>query len=181
MRNDDSMASCPDGGFRVSCVRGLIPCSVIYTASRKPPRCCAAVGYLSKMPSSDGTANLPPVLIIGCGISGLALANALLNHKVPFLVFERDLSLRHRGQGYRFRIQSLGITAIDELCRGAESMGDFELRKRIPLAYTALRPSRKTVDALTAQDIEVTQYSQCQVKVRAELTIQTTSGPRTPR
>ena len=53
-----------------------------------------------------------PVLILGAGISGLALAQALLRQKIPFRIFERDNLLNQRSQGYRVRIQSEGIHAL---------------------------------------------------------------------
>ena len=56
-----------------------------------------------------------PVLIIGAGISGLALAQGLKKAGIPFHVFESDPSPAFRPQGYRFRIQGNGIPALREL------------------------------------------------------------------
>ncbi|MCJ1455672.1 hypothetical protein MMC28_006028 [Mycoblastus sanguinarius] len=53
-----------------------------------------------------------PVLIIGAGISGLALAQGLLKAGIPFRVFERDARLNIRSQGYRFRLIDTGIDAL---------------------------------------------------------------------
>ena len=54
-----------------------------------------------------------PVIIIGAGFSGLALAQGLLKHgQIPFRVFERDPDLHARQQGYRVRISEEGISAL---------------------------------------------------------------------
>ena len=44
------------------------------------------------------------VLIIGGGITGLLLAQALKKSDVPFTVFERDPTLSHRGRGWGLTI-----------------------------------------------------------------------------
>lgn len=53
------------------------------------------------------------ILIIGAGISGLALAHGLQKHNIPFTLFERDLSHAYRAQGYRLRIAAEGLTALE--------------------------------------------------------------------
>jgi 2-polyprenyl-6-methoxyphenol hydroxylase-like FAD-dependent oxidoreductase len=53
-----------------------------------------------------------PVLISGAGLAGLLLAQALLVHKIPFQIFERDSAGSARSQGYRIRISSPGVYAI---------------------------------------------------------------------
>lgn len=58
---------------------------------------------------------MKPILICGAGISGLALAQALSNLNIPFLLFERDASLKFRTQGYRVRINGDGIAALTEV------------------------------------------------------------------
>lgn len=55
-----------------------------------------------------------PVLIIGAGVSGLALAQGLLKHDIPFRLFERDPTLEARPQGYRVRITDDGIAALEQ-------------------------------------------------------------------
>jgi 2-polyprenyl-6-methoxyphenol hydroxylase-like FAD-dependent oxidoreductase len=56
-----------------------------------------------------------PVLICGAGISGLALAQGLLKASIPFRIFERDYALNIRSQGYRVRINGVGIAALNQL------------------------------------------------------------------
>lgn len=53
-----------------------------------------------------------PILIIGAGISGLALAQGFLKHNIPFRIYERDANLTARTQGYRVRITDDGIDAL---------------------------------------------------------------------
>jgi 2-polyprenyl-6-methoxyphenol hydroxylase-like FAD-dependent oxidoreductase len=56
-----------------------------------------------------------PIIIMGAGISGLALAQGLLKLDVPFHVYERDSALNVRAQGYRVRISGNGIEALKQL------------------------------------------------------------------
>ncbi|KAK7701557.1 hypothetical protein SLS64_010304 [Diaporthe eres] len=56
-----------------------------------------------------------PVLIIGAGISGLCLAQALNKARIPFRVFERDAALDSRPQGYRLKLQADASKALAEL------------------------------------------------------------------
>ncbi|KAF2454214.1 cercosporin toxin biosynthesis protein [Lineolata rhizophorae] len=49
-----------------------------------------------------------PILIIGTGISGLALAQSLKKHHLPVRVFEKDSPQKPRLQGYRIRINGDG-------------------------------------------------------------------------
>ncbi|KAL5347594.1 hypothetical protein ACLOAV_007002 [Pseudogymnoascus australis] len=56
-----------------------------------------------------------PILISGAGISSLLLARSLLRKAIPFLIFERDPSLVFRAQGYRIRLSSEGLDAIESV------------------------------------------------------------------
>ncbi|MCJ1469833.1 hypothetical protein MMC07_008475 [Pseudocyphellaria aurata] len=55
----------------------------------------------TESPSSSAR---PHVLIVGGGITGLLLAQALKRSDVPFTVFERDPGLSHRGRGWGLTI-----------------------------------------------------------------------------
>jgi 2-polyprenyl-6-methoxyphenol hydroxylase-like FAD-dependent oxidoreductase len=56
-----------------------------------------------------------PILISGAGLGSLLLAQSLLQSNIPFQVFERDASLAFRGQGYRLRLSSEGLDAIESV------------------------------------------------------------------
>lgn len=46
----------------------------------------------------------PPVIIVGAGITGLVLAQALKKHSIPFVILERDPDPGHRGKGWGITI-----------------------------------------------------------------------------
>jgi 2-polyprenyl-6-methoxyphenol hydroxylase-like FAD-dependent oxidoreductase len=54
-----------------------------------------------------------PVLISGAGLASLLLAQSLRQSKIPFKIFERDSSFAYRAQGYRLRLSSEGLDAIE--------------------------------------------------------------------
>jgi 2-polyprenyl-6-methoxyphenol hydroxylase-like FAD-dependent oxidoreductase len=56
-----------------------------------------------------------PVLISGAGLCSLLLAQSLLRASIPFLIFERDASFSFRAQGYRLRLSSEGLDAIESV------------------------------------------------------------------
>ncbi|CAF9938261.1 hypothetical protein IMSHALPRED_000734 [Imshaugia aleurites] len=61
------------------------------------------------------TAIQQPILILGAGISGLALAQGLLKSHIPFRIYERDTHFNLRAQGYRVRIVGPGIEALQSV------------------------------------------------------------------
>lgn len=63
------------------------------------------------MSASHATAK--PILICGAGIASLLLAQSLRLSKLPFKIFERDASFVFRAQGYRLRLSSEGLDAIE--------------------------------------------------------------------
>lgn len=73
-----------------------------------------------------------PVLILGAGISGLALAQGLLRANIPFHIYEHDHTFNQRSQGYRVRITGPGVSALKELIPG-------ELYTRLELSCAAHR------------------------------------------
>lgn len=66
-----------------------------------------------------------PILIIGGGLAGLSLAQALKRSSIPFHVYERDASLAARAQGYRIRINSEGSSALEALL-SPSMLAEFE-------------------------------------------------------
>lgn len=66
-------------------------------------------------PIATGESRDQPVLIVGAGISGLCLAQALNKAGIPFRVFERDAALDSRPQGYRLKLQADASKALAEI------------------------------------------------------------------
>lgn len=58
----------------------------------------------TESPASSARPHCPHVLIIGGGITGLLLAQALKKADIAFTVFERDPVLSHRGRGWGLTI-----------------------------------------------------------------------------
>lgn len=56
-----------------------------------------------------------PILISGAGLASLLLAQSLRRSGISFRIFERDTSLDFRGQGYRLRLSSEGLDAIESV------------------------------------------------------------------
>ncbi|KAL2129178.1 hypothetical protein VTI74DRAFT_8118 [Chaetomium olivicolor] len=56
-----------------------------------------------------------PVLIAGAGPAALLLAQCLRLSAIPFKIFERDASFSFRAQGYRLRLSSEGLDAIESV------------------------------------------------------------------
>jgi 2-polyprenyl-6-methoxyphenol hydroxylase-like FAD-dependent oxidoreductase len=54
-----------------------------------------------------------PVLIAGAGLASLLLGQSLRKASIPFVIYERDASISFRGQGYRLRLSSQGLDAIE--------------------------------------------------------------------
>ncbi|TVY73572.1 FAD-dependent monooxygenase vrtH [Lachnellula suecica] len=65
-----------------------------------------------------------PILISGAGLSSLLLGQALLRASIPYQIFERDSSISFRAQGYRLRLSSEGLDAIEAVL-GPEGFQTF--------------------------------------------------------
>lgn len=70
------------------------------------------------------TTTKKPILIAGAGLASLLLAQCLRRAAIPFIVFERDASMSFRGQGYRLRLSTEGLDAI-ESALGPEQFTTF--------------------------------------------------------
>jgi len=55
------------------------------------------------------------VLIIGGGLSGLALGQGFKQRSILFHIYEKDTSSSFRAQGYRIRISPEGTEALHQL------------------------------------------------------------------
>ncbi|KAH8585722.1 hypothetical protein B0O99DRAFT_530133 [Bisporella sp. PMI_857] len=55
---------------------------------------------------------MDPILIIGSGLSGLALAQGLHKSSIPFKIYEREIPDNVRSQGYRIRLHGEGLSAL---------------------------------------------------------------------
>lgn len=60
----------------------------------------------------------PEVIIVGGGIGGLCLAQALKQAGVPYRVYERDESPAARLQGYRLNVEPFGARALHDCLPG---------------------------------------------------------------
>ena len=58
----------------------------------------------SKHSTQAQSPSQPHVLIIGAGITGLVLGQALKKHAIPFTVYERDHDVAARGRGWGLTI-----------------------------------------------------------------------------
>ncbi|CAF9940067.1 MAG: hypothetical protein HETSPECPRED_002152 [Heterodermia speciosa] len=65
-----------------------------------------------------------PILISGGGLASLLLGQSLLRSGIPFLIFESDSSISFRAQGYRLRLSTEGLDAIESVL-GPEGFQTF--------------------------------------------------------
>ena len=89
-----------------------------------------------------------PILISGGGLASLLLGRSLLRSKIPFQIFERDNSLAFRAQGYRLRLSTQGLDAIEEV------LGPVGFQKFWDkCGKTGGSKSFAAVDALTGEEL----------------------------
>jgi salicylate hydroxylase len=110
---------------------GTTPGTVVHVSHARPLHTdglqeMASVDLKSEIPDAGGT--LPVVGIAGGGIGGLALALALKQKGLPFIVWEKDESFDSRRQGYGLTLQqggrtvrALGIAESARECAGWSS------------------------------------------------------------
>ena len=63
---------------------------------------------------------MKPILISGAGLAGLLLSRSLRRHGIAFEIYERDAHVSVRGQGYRIRLSSDGLTALEAVLTASE-------------------------------------------------------------
>jgi 2-polyprenyl-6-methoxyphenol hydroxylase-like FAD-dependent oxidoreductase len=66
-----------------------------------------------------------PILISGAGLSGLLLARSLRSRNIPFELYERDSAGSSRSQGYRIRLSSQGLNALEAVL-SPDAYADFK-------------------------------------------------------
>jgi len=85
--------------------------------------------------SSPAPSPQPHVLIIGAGITGLVMGQALKQHGIPFTIFERDPNVTARGRGW-------GLT-IHWSLETLKSLLPHHLVERLPEVYVNPEASRR--------------------------------------
>ncbi|PVH77085.1 FAD/NAD(P)-binding domain-containing protein [Cadophora sp. DSE1049] len=101
-----------------------------------------------------------PVIIIGAGIAGLALAQGLLKlnshlpipNRIPFHIYERSSTFSVRSQGYRLRINDAGTLALKSIF----SPSHFHVLKECSPIYTARKGMHPAIlDAVTRMETQL--------------------------
>lgn len=91
-----------------------------------------------------------PIIISGAGLSSLLLARSLLRTSIPFLIFERDSSISFRAQGYRLRLSSEGLDAIESV------LGPDEFQKFWDKCGKTGGSGSAAIDVITGSKISAT-------------------------
>lgn len=91
------------------------------------------------------------VLIIGAGLGGLCLAQALHQHDVEVEVFERDKSLWDRPQGYRLHLDSDGVNALYQSL-SPELYKLFDATSMKPFPFTTLVDTQLAIQHRLSDD-----------------------------
>ncbi|KAF2737111.1 FAD/NAD(P)-binding domain-containing protein [Polyplosphaeria fusca] len=112
-----------------------------------------------------------PILISGAGLASLLLAQSLRRANIPFVVFERDASISFRAQGYRLRLSSQGLDAIES------TLGPQGFAKFWDACGKTGGGGAAVLDAITGEDIstqskdEEAQGSKAQLQSRGGQTV----------
>lgn len=116
-----------------------MPCSYLWTAyvsddtiklrirERRPEFCVSLTWNLTVLIQQSMATSTQPILIIGAGIAGLALAQACRKDHIPYRVFERDESPSSRGAGW-------GLTLVKSL-PAFKSLVPEDVLERLPETY----------------------------------------------
>ena len=91
-----------------------------------------------------------PIIISGGGLSSLLLARSLLRTSIPFLIYERDSSISFRAQGYRLRLSSEGLDAIESV------LGPDEFQKFWDKCGKTGGSGFSSIDVITGSEVPVT-------------------------
>ena len=83
-------------------------------SERSVPQLARHTDLTTDNPHTNMSTPQKPILLSGAGISTLLLARVLLRNSISFRIYERDASLAFRGQGYRLRLSTEGLNAIEE-------------------------------------------------------------------
>lgn len=86
-----------------------------------------------------------PILILGAGISNLALAQCLLKSNIPFRIYERNTHFSLRAQGYRVRIIGTYLDALQNcLTTGSLFPTRSQLCHQCPRGYRSQRQTQRS-------------------------------------
>ncbi|KAI9654628.1 MAG: hypothetical protein M1821_005835 [Bathelium mastoideum] len=88
-----------------------------------------------------------PILISGAGLASLLLAQSLKRASIPFQIFERDASISFRAQGYRLRLSSEGLDAIES------ALGPEAFQRFWEKCGKTGGSGDATIDAITGADV----------------------------
>ncbi|KAK4689849.1 hypothetical protein P7C73_g218, partial [Tremellales sp. Uapishka_1] len=88
------------------------------------------------------------VLIVGGGISGLALGQSLFRARIPFTIFERDQSASFRAQGYRISHNEIAQRSLKSLVGE-----DFYGKIRAMGTGDLNAPGLTAANAITGEDL----------------------------
>jgi 2-polyprenyl-6-methoxyphenol hydroxylase-like FAD-dependent oxidoreductase len=101
--------------------------------------------FTKRLVMAQGTRK--PILISGAGLSSLLLAQSLHRSNIPFQIFERDTSISFRAQGYRLRLSTEGLAAIESV------LGPEDFQKFWDVCGKTGVAGVKVLNAITGEDV----------------------------